>query len=182
MEQDRGVTGPQQELTEGRCRAHKVGPHCFLALAVNFSFVYCFVHLQVGAQSRHRCGMAGDTGTIIPKARVYSQLPSFVFPESSEMTGETCVDAVGAILYRHALKSLHHVIYRESEPISLCLSNVQNAKSFFRLGSISLPSMRATVLPNWGPIVLLAAETGSCIKGDGNASPTPGRFHRGCCP
>lgn len=86
------------------------------------------------------------------------------------MTGETWRGPARAILHRRVPKSLYHVIYIRRKPINLCLLNVQNAKSFFRLGLISLSSIRATILPSPEQIALPAAEIGSSVKGKGGAS------------
>ena len=107
------------------------------------------------------------------KAQGTCPLPAMAGFESLEVTGETWLGAARAILYRRAPKSLYHVIYIRREPISLCLFNVQNVKAFFRLGLISLSSIRATVLPSWEQIALPAAETGSSVKGTGDASHHP---------
>lgn len=87
------------------------------------------------------------------------------------MVGETWKGLARAILHRQALKSLYDIIYVRRERISRCPSNVQNAKSFFRLGLIPLPSLRATMLPSWGQTALTAPEmAGGSIKGGGSAS------------
>lgn len=102
------------------------------------------------------------------KAQGTCPLPAmsgFELPESLEVTGETWLGAARAILNRRVPKSLYHVIYIRRKPISLCLFNVQNDKLFFRLGLISLSSIRATILPSWEQIALPAAEIGSFVKG-----------------
>lgn len=94
-----------------------------------------------------------------------------LYPESSGMAGETWLGPARAILQRQALKSLYDIIYVRKERISLCPSHVQNAKSFFRLGLISLSSIRSTMLPSWGQTALTAPEmAGGSIKGGGSAS------------
>jgi hypothetical protein len=89
-------------------------------------------------------------------------MSGFMFSENSEMTGKTWLGT--AILHRGAPNSLYHIIYIKREPISLCLSNVQNAKSFFRLGLLSPSSIRATLLPACEQIASPAAEIGRLHK------------------